>query len=148
MKYFLFLTLFYTIGCNTFKKNSTIDNTASSIIDTFFSKIKKEPQVALEDLLKTNPHILIEDSVTLNLKDKFNNINENAGVFMGYKLLKKRFIDDDIGIYSYLAKYEVKFYRFIFVFYNNDKNIKLYKFMFNDDLDEELEASLKYYIND
>ena len=148
MKYFLFLTLFYTIGCNTFKKNSTIDNTASSIIDTFFSKIKKEPQVALEDLLKTNPHILIEDSVTLNLKDKFNNINENAGVFMGYKLLKKRFIDDDIGIYSYLAKYEVKFYRFIFVFYNNDKNIKLYQFMFNDDLDEELEGSLKYYIND
>ena len=116
MKYFLFLTLFYTIGCNTFKKNSTIDNTASSIIDTFFSKIKKEPQVALEDLLKTNPHIIIEDTATLNLKDKFNYINENAGVFMGYKLLKKRFIEDDIGIYSYLVKYEVKFYRFSFMF--------------------------------
>ena len=104
--------------------------------------------MAIEDLLKTNPHIIIEDTATLNLKDKFNYINENAGVFMGYKLLKKRFIEDDIGIYSYLVKYEVKFYRFIFIFYNNDKNIKLYQLMFNDDLDEELEGSLKYYIND
>jgi hypothetical protein len=61
--------------------------------------------------------------------------------------LKKRFMNDDIGMYSYLAKYDKKFYRFVFMFYNNGKTVKLYKFLFDDNIDLELEESLKFYTN-
>lgn len=49
------------------------------------------------------------------------------------------------SIYSFLVKYEKKFYRFIFTFYNTGTKIKIYKFSYDDVLDLELEESLKLY---
>jgi hypothetical protein len=86
------------------------------------------------------------NSATVDLRNKFQFLNEAAGPYVGNSLLKERFLQDDIGIYSYLAKYDKKFYRFIFIFYNNGSKVRLYKFLFNDDLDDELEGSLKFYI--
>ena len=117
-------------------------------IQSFFNNIKKsEVNLALDQLLSSNPNLILDDSATQIMKNRFNYINQVAGAFMGATLLKKRYINDDIGIYSYLSKYEKKFYRFVFIFYNNGKNVKLYQFTFDDDLVVELEASLKYYLN-
>jgi len=69
-----------------------------------------------------------------------------AGPYRGESLLKKRTINDDIAVYSYLAKYDKKFYRFIFVFYNNGLKTRIYKFLFDDTAELEMEESLKLYM--
>ena len=148
MKWVLILIFFITTGCSSQSSKNNIEKDSAPLINSFFQTIKnQEAASALDILLKSNPNIDIEDSATLHLKSSFVIINQASGVFMGYRLLKKRFIEDDIGIYSYLAKYEKKFYRFVFMFYNNGDHIKLYKFLFDDNLDVELEESLKYYLN-
>ncbi len=61
--------------------------------------------------------------------------------------MKERFVRDDIGVYVYMVKYEKKFYRFTFMFYNNGISVRLYKFLFDDNIDIELEESLRFYAN-
>ena len=148
MKAVLGLFILIAMGCNSSSSKNKIDKSALPLIDSFFSIIKtKKPGLALDHLLASNPSINSKDSTTLNLKSSFILINEGSGPYIGYRMLKKRYIEDDISIYSYLAKYENNFYRFIFMFYNNGKSVKLYKFLFDSDLDVELEGSLKFYAN-
>lgn len=148
MRTILIVFILIGIGCNSQSVKNNIDRTATSLIETFFKDIQvKEPSVALDGLLRNNPNISLEDSSTLILKRSFVLVNEVSGAYKGFRILKKRFIEDDIGIYSCLAKYEKKFYRFIFMFYNNGDTIRLYKFLFDEDIDEELEGSLKFYTN-
>ena len=148
MKIFLALLILIVLGCNSLSNKNKIDQSAIPLIDSFFKSVRiKEVGIALDQLLKSNPYIDLKDSATLNLKNSFILINEASGPFVGYRILKKRYIEEDIGIYSYLAKYEKKFYRLVFMFYNNGSSIKLYKFLFDDDIDVELEGSLKFYVN-
>jgi hypothetical protein len=148
MKFLLGLFVLIVTGCSSQSVKSNIDKSAIPLIDSFFKNIEtKDPTNALGALLASNPNIDLKDSASLNLKNSFVLINEASGPYRGYRLLKKRFMDDDIGIYSYLAKYDKKFYRFVFMFYNNGKSVKLYKFLFDDNIDLELEESLKFYTN-
>ncbi|MCG2618194.1 hypothetical protein LZZ85_28090 [Terrimonas sp. NA20] len=148
MRAILVVFILIGIGCSSQSTKNNIDKTALPLIETFFKGIQaKRPSVALDELLKNNPHISLEDSSTLFLKRSFVSVNEMSGTYKGFRVLKKRFIEEDIGIYSCLAKYEKKFYRFIFMFYNNGDTIRLYKFLFDEDIDEELEGSLKFYTN-
>ena len=140
--------LFFATSCSVQSKINQIDKDATPLIDSFFSSIqKKEVALAIDNLLASNSNISLTDSATLFLRGSFNFINEVSGSFMGYRLLKKRYIENDIAIYSYLSKYDKKFYRFIFIFYNNGVKTKLYKFLFDEGLDSELEGSLKFYEN-
>ena len=61
--------------------------------------------------------------------------------------MRKKLLEDDLGVYSYLVRYEKKFYRFVFVFYNNSKAVKIYRFSFDDTIDIELEEAIKLYVN-
>ncbi len=148
MKGVLALFIFIAIGCSSQPNKNSIDKKAMPLIDSLFKNVvTQNATAALEQLLASNPNINLRDSATINLQNSFVLINEASGPFMGYRLLKKRSLEDDITIYSYLAKYEKKFYRFVFIFYNNGKSIKLYKFLFDDNIDVELEESLKFYAN-
>ncbi len=62
-------------------------------------------------------------------------------MFSSYRLIGEKKIGNDIATYS------KRLYRFTFMFYNNDKTIKLYKFVFDDNMDVELEESLKLYLH-
>ncbi|HKO82676.1 MAG TPA: hypothetical protein VJU78_19855 [Chitinophagaceae bacterium] len=148
MKTVLTVFILIAMGCSSQPNKNNIDKSAIPLIDSFFKNIQtKDAVVALDQLLGSNSNINLKDSATVGLKDNFTLINDASGTYMGYRLLKKRFIENDIGIYSYLAKYEKKFYRFVFMFYNNGNSVKLYKFLFDDDIDIELEGSLKFYTN-
>ncbi len=148
MKYILYFSILIALGCNSQSSKSRIESKTMPIIDSFFNRVSnKEYSNAFDELLKSNPDINIEDSLTVESKKNFLYINNVAGVFIEYHLLKKRFISEDIAVYTYLAKYEKKYFRFFFMFYNNGKIIQLYKFRFDDDLASELEASLQYYTN-
>lgn len=126
--------------------SEVIDRFAEPFIDAFFKLIRtKGASVSIEKLLASNPEIDTSEPAAINLKRRLISIHENGGRFMGYRLLKKRFLDDDIGVYSYLVKYEKNFFRFAFTFYNNDSSIRLFKFLFDDNIDAELERSIRFH---
>jgi hypothetical protein len=135
-------------GCSNSKNlNSGLDSECLPIVESFFSTISKNNYAeALTDLLQSNPYINTSDSTALDLVTKFKLINDRSGKFIGYQLLKKREIDNTLALYSYLAKYERKFYRFIFVFYKATDKAKIYRFSFDDAIDIEVEESLKLYV--
>ncbi|MEO5562118.1 MAG: hypothetical protein ABIR18_01760 [Chitinophagaceae bacterium] len=127
-------------------QSELIDKLAEPFIDSFFKSMRsKGASVAIENLLSSNPHIDIENPAAINLKRRFISIHETSGRFMGYRLLKKRFLEDDLGVYSYLVKYEKNFFRFIYTFYNNGSSIRLYKFLLDDNIDAELEKSIRVH---
>lgn len=125
-----------------------LSNKITPIIDTFFNQVKSDKyKTALSELFSQNENIDLHDSLTINLENKFNAINESSGKFVSQRLLRKKELGDDLGVYIYLVKYEKKFYRFSFTFYNNGSSIKIYKFSFDDVIDIELEEGMKLYVN-
>jgi len=149
LQFFLLLTL---CSCaQQLKKDNNSKYLVSQIqpvIDGFFENIQKDKyQFAIDELLNKNENIDSKDSLTISLKKKFIGINESSGKFMSKRLLRSKQLDDDLGVYTYLVKYEKKFYRFVFVFYNNGNIVKIYRFSFDDVIDIELEEALKLYVN-
>jgi hypothetical protein len=124
-----------------------LDSDSKPVIEEFFHKLgSSNYKMAIDDLLATNKNIDPKDSGTITLKEKFNSINEFSGAYRGESLIGRRSLKDDIAIYSYLAKYDKKFYRFIFGFYNNGVQTSLFKFSFDDNAEVEIEESLKLYL--
>lgn len=151
MSYFKILVIVcFIAGCRSADSvggSSKLDKICIPIIDSFFQKIdSKNYNAAINDLLSSNENIDLRDSATISLKAKFSSINEVSGAFRGNSLIRKRNINDDIVAYSYLVKYDMKFYRFLFVFYNNGVRTRIYKFMFDDSVEAEMEESLKLYM--
>ncbi len=125
---------------------SGLNSTSTRLIDAFFQKLKDgNYKSGIEELLNSNHNIDLKDSATFNLLKSFEYINSSSGKYITSKEIRQRKLEEDIAVYSYLVKYETKFYRFIFVFYNNDQEIALYKFSFDDNLSLELEESIKLY---
>jgi hypothetical protein len=125
-----------------------IDTKSIELVNSFFGKVKSGNYAnALDELLGQNTNIDLKDSLTLSLKNKFSNINEYSGKFISYRLLLKKSLSNDLGVYSYIVKYDKKFYRFLFTFYNNESSVNIYKFSFDDTLDFEIEESLRLYLN-
>lgn len=150
--YFGFFIILILHGCdrNKEKENDSeyLDTQSSTIIKSFFESVQSGTyQNALAELLKKNRDIDLQDSMTLALERKFNAINQSSGKFVSDRLLRKKRIADDLGVYSYFVKYEKKFYRFIFTFYNNGSQVKIYKFSFDDVIDVELEEAIRLYVN-
>jgi hypothetical protein len=142
------LLVLFSLSCNSQPAISKMDKVALPIIDSFFAKVARgESDNAIATLLSGNPHIDPNDSSVIDLRNKFDIISNAVGDFRGKSLIKKRSLNEEVSVYSYLAKYEKKFYRFWFMFYNNGSKIAIYKFRFDDDLDAELEESLKLYTN-
>ena len=150
-KILVILLVCTTFGCDTRnvkENNSKLEKESQPIIDVFFDKLKSGNfRTALSELLSNNEDIDMKDSATLNLESSFNSINALSGRFESKRFLRKKELGNDVGVYVYLVKYEKKFYRFSFTFYNNDVEVKIYKFSFDDAIDTELEEAIKLYVN-
>lgn len=148
---YLIIVLFILSACKSNigsdeKPISELEQKCKLVIDSFFSELSNgRHDFAIENLLSSNPFMNKTDTAIKDLKLKFSLLNNVSGKFVGFTLLKKREISNDLAIFSYLAKYESKFYRFVFIFYNNGKEVRLYKFMFDSFVDIEIEESLKLY---
>lgn len=130
------------------KKELFIDEKSMPIIETFFENLQNiSAKKAIDDLLGGNENISLSDSLTVALRDKIDYINEASGIFVSKRLMRKKALENDLVVYAYIVKYEKKFYRFTFVFYNNDKDVKLFRFGFDEAMDVELEESIKLYVN-
>lgn len=153
-KYFLFygLVIITQLSCGQQPKkvndSKHIDAKSIELVNSFFIKVQSGSCAsALDELLAQNNNIDLKDSLTLSLKNKFLNINQTSGKFISYRLLLKKSLGNDLGVYSYIVKYDKKFYRFLFTFYNNESSVNIYKFSFDDTLDFEIEESLRLYLN-
>lgn len=143
--YTCFIFSFFFISCRSAKSNS-IDSYCLAATKNFFNRVgTPNYAAALDSLLLSNRNINFMDSGTIQLREGFKTINERSGNYLGYKLLRKRIVEEDIAIYSYLVKYEKKFYRFIFLFYKPRDKVSIYKFAYDDVLELELEESIKLY---
>lgn len=148
MKYLFAFFILISVGCNSQSPTFVLEKRATPIIDSFFNGIEAgKVKDAMEKLIENNPNLNKNDSTTISLIQNLVTTNDASGSYMGNRLLKKRLLGDDIGLYVYLVKYEKRFYRFVFTFYNNGKTVRLYKFQFDDSLDAELEESQKFYLN-
>ena len=150
MRYLIVFVLFIGISCQSenSQAENAVDISAKAVIEPFLNSLKERDVThSLEKLLANNNNIRIDDSVTLDLKRKFIHIHENSGAYSSFRLVKAKRVGDDIAVYSYLVKYSEKFYRFIFMFYNNGHSVRLYKFSFDDSMAVEMEESLKYYLD-
>lgn len=100
-------------SCNTSNNSNEgdkMDTVCAHIIESFFKKMEQNDfKAAVNDLLLSNENINSNDSATLAMKDRFYSINMVSGTYRGSKLLKKRFIQNSLAIYSYLAKYDRSF---------------------------------------
>jgi len=140
-------------GCNS---HTPINNNETSAltkyskvkIDLFFKAIKNgNYRSGLSELLSSNVDINLKDSTTVNLSNKFNLINELSGKFVSDRLLRKKEIGQDLGVYVYFVRYDKSFYRFTFTFYNNGREIKIFRISFDDNINSEVEESLRLYAN-
>lgn len=148
--FLLLLSVLYGCAQKNGQENKVtqLNKESSIVIGSFFAEIKAgNYRSALSTFLRKNENIDLSDSLTIGLIMKFNSVNELSGKFMSYRLLRKKELDNDLGVYVYLVKYEKKFYRFTFTFYNNDLAVKVYKFSFDDVIDIELEDGMKLYVN-
>ena len=143
------LACFTFIWCQGQKKSDSIlDRQCLPQIESFFDGMKNgKYEQSIDILLKSNTEIDLNDSSTLDLIRKFRKMNQFSGKYIQYKILKQKKIENDIAIYSCLVKYEIKFYRFVFIFYRPTDKATIYKFIFDDSVDIELEESLKMYLN-
>lgn len=140
--------LFPIVGCNSMSQKTKIDSKAIPLISSFFNEVDDgNDTTALKNLLLTNPYMNVEDSSSLTLFNNFRIINKTSGQLRSFKILKKKCVNNNICLYSYLVNFEKKFYRFIFTFYDNGTTVRLYKFQFDDNIDTELEETLKYYLH-
>lgn len=151
-KYLLMLLLLLAgSGCQQPAQTdaSAIDQTAEKILAPFFNSLKNSESSSrmLEKLLGSNSNITVNDSVRADIERKLDFIRQSSGAYVSARMVKKQGIGDDVMAYSYIIKYKVKFYRFIFVFYNNGESVKLYKFSFDEEVNEELESGMKFYMD-
>lgn len=139
----------FLAACKQKKEVSTnsaeIEKVANTMVTEFFNNQKNGDTASLTKLLKHG--FDLTDSSTLDLLSKFRYINTASGDYVSYKLLRKKLLNDDLGIYTYLVKYINRFYRFTFVFYNNEHTVKLFRFSFDQTPDIELEEGIKLYVN-
>ncbi len=140
----------YSCSPKKIKDNSSayLDTQSKPVIENFFQEIQTGKfKIALKDLLRRNENFDFGDSSIISLQKKFEDINEYSGKFLSVRLLRQKQIGNDLGVYCYLVKYEKKFYRFLFTFYNNGIQTKIYKFSFDDTIDTELEEAIRLYVN-
>jgi hypothetical protein len=136
-------------GCQSQKEVSRSENEATKQVTVLFQAITQgQYNEGLLALLKSNDNLNLQDSSVIKLREQFRRINESSGKFIDYRLLKKKSAgNDDVIVCSYLAKYEDRFYRFTFTFYDNGASVKLYKFYFDDNLSVEMEEAIKLYMD-
>lgn len=154
--FFFFIFCIALVGCasdtvnKSTKDNATsksvIKEAATPLIEQFFKELSAGAhEQAIINLLATNENINLQDSAVLDLKTKIAFIATHTGNFVDHKLLKERDVEGAIAFYSYLVRYEKKYFRILFQFYNNGKSTKIYKFFYDETLDLEAEESLKLY---
>ena len=116
---------------------------AASVIDNFFKKYKAAgADSAIDYLFATNKYFS-NPAGTAQLKAKLDSLRQSMGDYIGHELIVQKTASPSLVLYSYLVKNEIQPIRFTFIFYRPHSDWVFYRFLFDDQMDLELEDSAK-----
>ncbi len=115
------------------------------LIDKFFTEYQAQGStVALDNLYGTNTWISKNSDAITTLKNRLAGVNEElVGKYHGKELIIKRSVGESLVLYSYMVKFDRQPVRFTFEFYKPNDEWIVFGFLFDDNLDDELEESAK-----
>src|SRR3984885_9048048 len=111
---------------------------ATAVIDNFFKKYKNSPDSAVEYLFGTNKYFSNPAGIA-QLKAKLDSMHQSLGMYIGKELIVEKTASPSLVLYSYLVKHEVQPVRFTFIFYRPHSDWVFYRFLFDDQMDMEME---------
>ena len=116
---------------------------AVALVDTFFKKYKDDgTNPAIDYLFRTNKLFTNTSQITL-LKAKLDSLRQSIGAYLGKELIVQKSASPSLVFYSYLVKHENQPLRFTFMFYKAKNDWVLYRFKYDDQMDNELEDAGK-----
>jgi hypothetical protein len=116
---------------------------AQSYIDGFFKRYKASPDSAIDYIFNTNKLFAKNSSQITVLKMKVDSLQLSLGKYTGKELISERSASPSLVIYSYLVKHENQPIRFTFIFYKALNDWALYRFNFDDSMDQEMFEAVK-----
>jgi len=114
-----------------------------SYIDGFFKRYKASPDSAIDYIFGTNKLFARNSSQINVLKMKVDSLQLSLGKYTGKELISERSASPSLVIYSYLVKHENQPIRFTFIFYKAQNDWALYRFNFDDSMDQEMFDAVK-----
>ena len=116
---------------------------APAIIDNFFKRYKATgADEAVDYLFGTNKYFSNPAGIA-QLKAKLDTMRQSLGEYIGHELIVQKTGSPSLVLYSYLVKHEIQPVRFIFVFYKPHNDWVFYRFLFDDQMDLEMEDGAK-----
>lgn len=116
---------------------------APAIIEKFFKKYKEAgPDSAVDYLFSTNKYFNNPTGAS-QLKARLDSMRASLGDYIGKDLIVQKAASPSLILYSYLVKHEVQPVRFIFIFYKPHNDWVFYRFLFDDQMDLEMEDAAK-----
>ena len=115
---------------------------AAAVIDNFFKKYKNSPDSAVEYLFGTNKYFSNPAGIA-QLKGKLDSMRQSLGGFIGHELIVEKTASPSLVLYSVLVKHEIQPVRFTFIFYRPHSDWIFYRFLFDDQMDLEMEDGAK-----
>lgn len=112
------------------------------LIDKFFKLYEKEGSgKAIRFIFKTNKSI--DSTKLIDLISKMDNIRATFGLYTGKELIVQKKASNSLVLYSYLAKHELDFLRFTFIFYKAKNDWIIYRLYFDGSVTDELQNAAK-----
>ncbi|HZY37018.1 MAG TPA: hypothetical protein VFE53_10235 [Mucilaginibacter sp.] len=115
---------------------------AAAIIDGFFKKYKTSADSAVDYLFGTNKYFSNPAGIA-QLKAKLDSMRLSLGLYVGHELIVQKTASPSLILYSYLVKHEIQPVRFTFIFYRPHSDWVFYRFLFDDQMDLEMEDGAK-----
>jgi len=116
---------------------------AQSYIETFFKKYKASPDSAVDYLFATNKLFANHENQISLLKSKLDSLQLSLGKYTGKELISEKSASPSLVIYTYLVKHENQPMRFTFIFYKPSNEWVLYRFNYDDQMDQEMFEAAK-----
>ena len=115
---------------------------AATILDGFFKRYKTSADSAVDYLFGTNKYFSNPGGIA-QLKAKLDSMRLSLGAYVGHELIVQKTASPSLILYSYLVKHDIQPVRFTFIFYKPHSDWVFYRFLFDDQMDLEMEDGAK-----
>lgn len=109
-------------------------NQPDDLVKKFFGTYQKSPDIALDELFKTNQWMLNNSDGLKNLENQLNNTLQLVGDYKGFEKISEIKKGQSIIELTYFVKYERQPLRFVFLYYKPMDQWRINNFYFDDKL--------------